>query len=94
MRVVSDEQPRRREGYPVVQADHPMWSAQQAGWPDHQAHEAWAAAAAERPAGRFADSRSHPGFDPGYIVNEQAARPVDDERAADAERLSKQQERR
>lgn len=91
---MTEAEPRRREGYPVVWPAHPMWEAQQLGWPNHEPHEAWSAAAAERPESRFADSRSHPGFDPGYIVNKEAVRPADEERNAEAERLAKQGDRR
>jgi len=62
-----------REGYPVVSPEHPLFAAQQDGWPDHLPHEAWAAVAAHEPK-RSISSANHPAFMFGYLGNTEATR--------------------
>jgi hypothetical protein len=76
-------------GYPVVEPDHPLYAAQQDGWPDHTPF------AAMREVVRLAqpfrvNSLSHPAFGEGYIVNDQAER----ERQASALPPERARERR
>lgn len=71
--------PEACDVYPVVGPDHPLYAAQQAGWPDHTTF------AAMREVVRLAkpftvNSLSHPAFGADYIVNDQAER----ERRAEA----------
>jgi len=64
-----------REGYPLVPDEaHPLWEAQQDGWPDHMPHEAWAAMAAHEPK-KVTSSSKHPAFSVGYLTNNEATRP-------------------
>jgi hypothetical protein len=69
-----------QNAYPVIQdADHPLWEAAEAGWPDHTVNQAWAEAIAHDNAHpRKANSRNHPAFSKGYIKNEFAERSAQD----------------
>jgi hypothetical protein len=59
-------------GYPHIETDtHTLWDAQQAGWPEHLPHEAWAALIEVKNSepkikGSSAD---HPAFQAGYAPN-------------------------
>lgn len=68
-----------REGFPFIDdPEHPLYAAMNSNW------EGWTPEAAMREAVRIAkekraaraDSASHPAYDPGYIVNEQASPPA------------------
>lgn len=68
----------KREGYPWIDNDeHPLYAEQQAGWPNYSAIEAMTEAVRLSKSGAVADSRGHPAFDKGYIVNREASRPGD-----------------
>jgi hypothetical protein len=72
-----------REGYPKIEdPSHTLWDAQEAGWPDHLPHEAWAAVVAAAPVGGFVSSAGHPAFDEAYIGNAHAVRPKDEPEVA------------
>lgn len=65
-------------GYPVItDPDHPLWSESQAGWPTLAPHEAMRQAVEHMSHGK-ANSRTHPAFAEGAIVNTLATRPEDD----------------
>jgi hypothetical protein len=65
-----------REGYPVIEdRSSALWAAQEAGWPDHLPHEAWAAVVAAAPVGGFSSSATHPAFDESYVGNAYASQP-------------------
>lgn len=58
-----------REGYPRVNDPaHPLWEAQEDGWPDHLPHEAWAAVA-QHEVKKTTSSSAHPAFAFGYLTN-------------------------
>lgn len=78
-RAAEAERARKLEGYPLIEdPEHPLYAEQQAGWPNMPPWEAMKEAILLRSARGFTDSRSHPAFDPGYIVNSTATRPDDD----------------
>jgi hypothetical protein len=64
--------PKYALGYPHIETDtHTLWDAQQAGWPEHLPHEAWAALIEVKNSepkikGSSAD---HPAFQAGYAPN-------------------------
>ena len=61
--------------YPIIaDRDHPLWEAQQAGWPDHAPHEAMSEAVRLAPPTR-GDSADHPAYDRAAIRNPLAERP-------------------
>lgn len=64
-----------REGYPQIHdPEHPLWAAQQDGWPDHLPHEAWAELA-QHAQERRGSSKNHPVYAPDYIKNDLAETP-------------------
>ncbi len=70
--------PLKREGYPVIDdPDHPLYAEACSGWPTLGPHEAMTKAV-EHMAKSRANSRTHPAFDEGAIVNQFATRPEDD----------------
>ena len=82
-----------REGYPRINSeDHPLWVAQQDGWPDHLPPEAWAEVARHADERRQISSAKHPAFLPGYLVNKQAEQPPETQAATAA--VAQQKERR
>lgn len=97
LRHLLGEVPLKRPDYPHLDdPDHPLWDAQQAGWPDHARHEAWAAVVRVNRdrAAPHGDSASHPAYDPAYIRNGQATRPEEDESARVATGTGKERARR
>lgn len=79
------EAPRLRLGYPAIDdPEHPLWEAQQAGWPDHAPHEAMSEAVRSMRAGA-GDSADHPSYARDAIRNPLATRPADDEAEAEPE---------
>jgi hypothetical protein len=82
-----------REGYPVIaDPSHPLWEAQEAGWPDHLPHEAWTEVVAAAKPGR-GNSAQHPVFAVGYIKNPLASPPEQDGADSGAERTSSKERR-
>src|SRR3954466_8449594 len=64
------DRPRLRAGYPTIEtSDHPLWAAQQEGWPDHAPEAAWHERIAAQGIVR-ADSAVHPAFAPGFLLGD------------------------
>lgn len=64
------DRPRLRAGYPTIEtSDHPLWPAQQEGWPDHAPEAAWHERIAAQGIVR-ADSAVHPAFAPGFLLGD------------------------
>lgn len=65
-------------GYPVIDdPTHPLWEESQAGWPTLAPHEAMTKAVEHMAKGQ-ANSKTHPSFAVGAIVNAYATRPDED----------------
>lgn len=74
-----------RTGYPVItDATHPLFAAQEAGWPDHRPHEAMRAVIEHLKKPAPANSANHPAFADDFVVNDQAERERAEEAAAAA----------
>lgn len=76
-----DLPPIKREGYPQLPPEHPLYDVYVSGWGGFTREEAWTLAL-ERARPPRADSKSHPAYAEDFIVNDTQAREKADAEAA------------